>query len=110
MTRDVAAAAVVVTLVGWAFYATLGGHAEPKPGAAGVHNLMGMTNPHVTPHNIRSTKCRRGWDASLRTSSAQTSEIKRSLLHGRRAYVHCTRSTNAVSRLTSEPLSTFDTH
>src|SRR6516162_7669002 len=55
MTRDVAAAAVVVTLVGWAFYATLRGHAEPKPGAADVHDLTGMTNPHVTQQNIRST-------------------------------------------------------
>src|SRR5215469_1198591 len=62
MTRDVAAAAVVVTLVGWAFYATLGGHAEPKPGAAGVRDLTGVTNPHVTQHNIRSTICRHGWD------------------------------------------------
>ena len=62
MTRDVVAAAVVVILVGWAFYSTLGGHAEPKPGAAGVHDLTGMTNPHVTQQNIRSTMCRRGWD------------------------------------------------
>src|SRR5215471_6816722 len=75
MTRDVAAAAVVVTLVGWAFYATLGGHAEPKPGAAGVRDLTGVTNPHVTQHNIRSTICRHGWDDSVRPSWAQTWEI-----------------------------------
>jgi hypothetical protein len=48
MARDVAAAAVVVILIGWAFYAILGGHAEPKPGAAGLYDLTGMTNPHVT--------------------------------------------------------------
>jgi hypothetical protein len=85
MSREVAAAAVVVILVGWAFYSTLGGHAEPKPGAAGVHDLTGMTNPHVTQQNIRSTICRRGWDASVRPSSAEAWELKRSLLHGRRA-------------------------
>jgi hypothetical protein len=85
MTRDVVAAAVVVILVGWAFYSTLGGHAEPKPGAAGVHDLTGMTNPHVTQQNIRSTMCRRGWDISVRPSSAQIWQIKRFLLHGRRA-------------------------
>jgi hypothetical protein len=85
MTRDVVAAAVVVILVGWAFYSTLGGHAEPKPGAAGVHDLTGMTNPHVTQQNIRSTICRHGWDASVRPSSGEAWELKRSLLHGRRA-------------------------
>ena len=85
MTRDVVAAAVVVILVGWAFYSTLGGHAEPKPGAADVHDLTGMTNPHVTQQNTRSTICRRGWDASVRPSSGEAWELKRSLLHGRRA-------------------------
>jgi hypothetical protein len=44
-----------------------------------------MTNPHVTQQNIRSTICRRGWDASVRPSSVQAWELKRSLLHGRRA-------------------------
>ena len=34
MHRRNVGAAVVVILVGWAFYSTLGGHAEPKPGAA----------------------------------------------------------------------------
>jgi hypothetical protein len=60
-------------------------NAEPKPGAADVHDLTGMTNPHVTQQNISSTICRRGWDASVRPSSAQTWELKRFLLHGRRA-------------------------
>ena len=38
---------MVVILVGWAFYSTFGGYAEPKAGAAGARDLTGMTNPHA---------------------------------------------------------------
>jgi hypothetical protein len=88
MTRDVAAAVVVVTLVSWAFYATLGGHAEPKPGAAGARDLTGMTNPHVTQQNIRSTICRRGWEASVRPSYRR-SRPRTSPSLGRRSAAQC---------------------
>jgi hypothetical protein len=71
--RDVAAAAVVVTLVGWAFYATLG--APPVPTTDG-HD---QPPRHATEHRLIDMPA---WlDASVRSSSAQTWEIKRSLLH-----------------------------
>ena len=57
MTRDVVAAAVVVLLVGWAFYSTLGGHAEPQTGAAGARDLTGMTNPHAK-RRLEPSSCR----------------------------------------------------
>jgi hypothetical protein len=84
MTRDVAAAAVVVTLVGWAFYATLGG-TPSRDLARPVSRSEGHDQPprNATEHSLNDMPARLG--RLRRPSSAQAWELKRSLLHGRRA-------------------------